>query len=432
VTFMEQLEAAPVGRRRQLLVGHIQVQVARILGHRDGDAVSASQGFRELGMDSLTSLELRNRLQTSLDCHLPAGVVFNYPTVEAMAQYLAEHVGSALIPGATPPPDEPVQQSLHPRPEKAISRSTVAPVPMRERRLEGLGLSLCVCDWGADQGMPIVCLHGTRDHGASWEAVAQSLVADGYKVTAPDLRGHGRSDHLGPHGSYHVRDFVGDLDAILRQLGTGPVPIVAHSLGSMIAVVYTVARSDRISALVLVEPPLPPLHHYPQTFAAQIAEHLNYADTTLHHAVMPDFNVAVERLLQVTPAMSETLALRMAKRLTRRQEGGFVWCWDARLDAPHERLLAGLAREEYLGMLASIQVPITIVYGAASGWLKQEDKNRIQVALPHTLPMVLNGGHNLHVDAAADLAEVIIHAVKRTGNATMTENGSRARSQISS
>jgi pimeloyl-ACP methyl ester carboxylesterase len=262
--------------------------------------------------------------------------------------------------------------------------------------------------------------------------VAQSLVADVYKVTAPDLRGHGRSDHLGPHGSYHVRDFVGDLDAILRQLGTGPVPIVAHSLGSMIAVVYAVARLERISALVLVEPPLPPEHHYPQTFAADITAHLSYADTTPYHAVMPDLNVAVERLLQVTPAMPETLALRMAKRLTRRQGGGFVWRWDARLDAPHERLLAGLAREEYLGMLASIQVPITIVYGAASGWLKQEDKNFIQAALPHTRPMVLNGGHNLHVDAAADLAEVIIHAVKRTGNATVTENGSRARSQISS
>jgi pimeloyl-ACP methyl ester carboxylesterase len=132
----------------------------------------------------------------------------------------------------------------------------------------------------------------------------------------------------------------------------------------------------------------------------------------------------------VTPAMQETMALRMARRLTRRQGGGFAWCWDARLDAPHERLLAGLAREEYLGMLASIRVPITIVYGAASGWLKREDKNLIQAALPHTLPIVLNGGHNLHVEAAAGLAEVIIHAVKRNGNATVTENGSRTRSQI--
>jgi myxalamid-type polyketide synthase MxaB len=423
LTFMEELEATPVDRRQQRLVEHIQTAVARILGHRDGDAISISQGFRELGMDSLTSLELRNRLQTSLDCQLPAGVVFNYPTVEAVAQYLAEHVVSARIPGAIVPAEEPVQQPSHPRPEqKAISGAAVAPLPMRERRLDGRDLSLCVCDWGADDGLPIVCLHGTMDHGPSWEAVAQTLVADGYKVMAPDLRGHGRSGHLGAHGSYHVRDFVGDLDVVLRQLGTDSVPLVAHSFGSMIAVIYAAARPERISALVLVEPPLPPKHPQPQTFAAQIAAHLSDPDTTPQHVVMPDLSVAVERLCQVTPAMPQALALRMAKRLTTVQEGGIVWRWDARLDAPHERLFAGLAREEYLSMLASIRVPITIIYGAASGWITPEDKHLIQAALPQTRPIVLHGGHNLQVDAAADLAAVINHAVK--GNATVAQSSS--------
>lgn len=424
VTFMEQLAATPVGRRQQVLVEHIQAQVARILGHPDSDTISSSQGFRELGMDSLTSLELRNRLQTSLDCQLPAGVVFNYPTVEAVAQYVAQHVVSTRIPGAPLPPDAPGQKPSHARPEpQDISRSTVAPPPMRERRLDGRGLALCLCEWGPDHGFPIVCLHGTRDHGASWEAVAQALVADGYQVMAPDLRGHGRSDHLGPHGNYHVRDFVGDLDVMLRQLDPGPVPLVAHSLGAMIAVVYAAARPERISTLVLVEPPLPPDRQYPQTFAAHIAAHLSDLDTTPQHAVMPDLTVAVERLRQVTPALPETMALRMAQRLTKGQDGGLVWCWDARFDAPHERLLAGLEREEYLGMLARMPVPITVVYGAASGWINQADKALLHAALPHTLPVVLHGGHNLHVDAAADLAEVIRQAIK--GNATVAESGSR-------
>ncbi len=417
IPFIEQLRAAPANQQQHLLVQHIRTQVAQILGHQDGDAIPTSRGFRELGMDSLTSLELRNRLQTSLNCQLPPGLVFNHPTVEAVAQYIGQHVVETHPTGDT---TQQVTRVLPRQPAAALKAKPADPL-MRERRLDSKGISLCVCEWGADSGSPVVCVHGTRDHGASWETVAGVLVSRGYRVIAPDLRGHGRSDHNGPLKSYDLRDFVGDVDAILCQPRMHPVILVAHSLGSLIAVRYTSAHPERVRAMVLVEPPLPPEHHRGPTSASHTVGRPGFPDAMPRGAIMSDLNVAAERLRQVNPAMRYATALRMAQRLTIRQEEGLVWSVDARLDATHEWLLSALGREEYLGILERLQVPVTVVYGSSSGWISNADKDRIHGVLPEAQSVVLHGGHNLHLESGAALAEMILQAVDE--NATFAATG---------
>jgi hypothetical protein len=50
------------------------------------------KGFFDLGMDSLTSVEFKNRLQNSLGITLPSTVAFDYPTVESLLDYLAQEI----------------------------------------------------------------------------------------------------------------------------------------------------------------------------------------------------------------------------------------------------------------------------------------------------------------------------------------------------
>ncbi|MGQ4806993.1 hypothetical protein NKDENANG_00331 [Candidatus Entotheonellaceae bacterium PAL068K] len=100
VAFVQQLEAAPAYKRRSLLVAHVCSQVAQVLGHQEGTAMAPSQGFFDLGMDSLMSVELRNRLQISLAYPLPATLAFDYPTVEALVDYLAADVLDLEFPSA--------------------------------------------------------------------------------------------------------------------------------------------------------------------------------------------------------------------------------------------------------------------------------------------------------------------------------------------
>jgi len=83
------LQAAVESERRELLVNHVRSQVAQVLGISDLKSISLDSGFFDLGMDSLTSVELRNCLQSNLGISISSTVAFDYPSVESLVDYLA-------------------------------------------------------------------------------------------------------------------------------------------------------------------------------------------------------------------------------------------------------------------------------------------------------------------------------------------------------
>ncbi|MEM7532859.1 MAG: type I polyketide synthase [Chloroflexota bacterium] len=83
-----QLAAALPVERHEILQDYIQAEVAYALGADDLPA--ATQGFFDMGMDSLMSLQLSNRIKVGLEIDLPATLIFEYPSVAALTAYLLE------------------------------------------------------------------------------------------------------------------------------------------------------------------------------------------------------------------------------------------------------------------------------------------------------------------------------------------------------
>jgi acyl carrier protein len=89
---MQEIAATPPDSRPRVVLNHVRDQAIRILALPASRPIDPRQPLQELGLDSLMAVELRNVLSGSIGRPLPATLLFDYPTIDALAGYLTQTV----------------------------------------------------------------------------------------------------------------------------------------------------------------------------------------------------------------------------------------------------------------------------------------------------------------------------------------------------
>jgi acyl transferase domain-containing protein/thioesterase domain-containing protein/acyl carrier protein len=110
----DELATLSTPERQERLARLVRDEVAAVLGHSGGDRIDPHRAFRDLGFDSVTAVDLRNRLNTAIGRKLPTTVVFDYPSVTELAGHLlatlfgTEDAAPVSVPSGPSDPDEPI------------------------------------------------------------------------------------------------------------------------------------------------------------------------------------------------------------------------------------------------------------------------------------------------------------------------------------
>jgi pimeloyl-ACP methyl ester carboxylesterase len=265
-------------------------------------------------------------------------------------------------------------------------------------------------------GPPVVLLHGLFIGSlASWYFTAAPTLARHHRVHLYDLRGHGRSERA-PSG-YDLGTLAADLAAVTADLGPGPIDLVGHSYGGLIALRYALDHQERVRRLVVVESPLPPSRF------ADLGELLGASPQSAARAAANPEEVPREMVNALPDSLRSALAgsPRQAQRLLRSLH--FLAVTSTLLD--DLRAEPGISDDQ----LAALKRRVLCVYGDRSACLGVG--RRLARVLPDVELVILKGGHYLHLDAREPLVHLLqeflapdhLDVARRTRTAELPRRG---------
>lgn len=109
-------------------------------------------------------------------------------------------------------------------------------------------------------GRPVLFLHGFPELWYAWRHQLQAVADAGFRAVAPDQRGYNLSDKPPSTRAYRIDALVGDIAGLIDAIGGGPVPVVAHDWGVMVAFCLAERHPQLVERLVILNGPHPEMY----------------------------------------------------------------------------------------------------------------------------------------------------------------------------
>ena len=247
-----------------------------------------------------------------------------------------------------------------------------------------------ILTWGSEEHPPLVCLHAERGHARRFERLAR-MLRDRMRVIAYDLRGHGRSPWSGDQSLVAHAD---DLGEVMEACGVEQAAVLGDSLGARTAIEFAATHGDRVTLLVLLDPPLYPRLATPEEVAADGRS-----------GAFTGVDEAIERLRSEAGLVHTPRALleeEMAEHLVADEDGRF------RLRYSREAVTRAMEGLVYSPpKLKEVVCPTLIVRAEESSALGPEGAERAAAELRRCRVAVVPGGHVVLWDALAETGALV-------------------------
>ncbi|HSB39868.1 MAG TPA: alpha/beta hydrolase [Gaiellaceae bacterium] len=253
-------------------------------------------------------------------------------------------------------------------------------------------MRLHVHEWGNAAAPPVVCVHGVSAHGRRYRRLAEERLAARFHVLAPDLRGHGLSEHDPP---WDLATNVADLLETLDEEGITAPAWVGHSFGARLVLELAAARPERIRCAVLLDPAIQILPHVGYDFAQEAAK--DHSFTSVDEAIAARLTTSV-----LTPR--EFLEEEAHEHLVPSSDGRLRWqCSRAAVATVYSEL----CREPPPPTVLE-GIPSQLVHAEQFGLVREEQLEEYERSLGDGLELVaVPGGHIVYWDAFEETADAV-------------------------
>ena len=249
----------------------------------------------------------------------------------------------------------------------------------------------------------VLALHGWLDNAASFIPLVPHLPT--LDLVAPDLPGHGASDHLPRGMDYSFAGAVHTVLDIADALGWERFALLGHSMGAGIASLVAAACPERVERLVAIEA-LGALAEEPGRTVERLREAV-VATRTLpgkRLRVFPDLEPAVRARMRAN-ALEEPAARLLVERGATAVDGGWSWSSDPRLTLP---TMVRMTEAQVEDLVAGITCPTKVLFAdPAQPYLPDPVRRARASLLPAGELQVLPGGHHLHMEQPEAVAAAI-------------------------
>lgn len=241
-----------------------------------------------------------------------------------------------------------------------------------------------------------ILLHGLSANHSTWRKTFDKLTQAGYRVVAPDLRGHGLSDKRRIKSLYRLENIALDLELIKEAEKISQFIIVGYSFGGAVALEFALNYQQGLMGLIMIS--------------------TNYQNPLGYRG----FKKATWMLLILLSVAARLLIWQKRNRYLYYQPNIVRGYWSSTYSGLKTMpvsvniwLLSEMLKLSFSGRLEQIKIPVTIVYSRNDPFLTEEELVAMLKDLPQAkLIPSTNGNHFIASGAQDETANIILDFIK--------------------